>query len=55
MYMDMIRGRRITAPTFFVLRFSRLYPLHLLSLMLVIILQQWYESIHSTSLVYSIQ
>ncbi|MCO5977915.1 acyltransferase family protein [Ideonella oryzae] len=52
MYMDMIRGRRITAPTFFVLRFSRLYPLHLLSLMLVIILQQWYESIHSTSLVY---
>jgi peptidoglycan/LPS O-acetylase OafA/YrhL len=51
MYMDMIRGGKITASRFFVLRFSRLYPLHLLSLMLVIA-AAWYESIHLSSFVY---
>ncbi|WP_374587676.1 acyltransferase family protein [Ideonella dechloratans] len=52
MYRDTIRGGKITASQFFVLRFSRLYPLHLLSLMLVIALQHGYESIHLSSFVY---
>lgn len=52
MYLDAIRDGKVTASKFFVLRFSRLYPLHLLSLILVIALQHEYESIHLSSFVY---
>ncbi len=39
LYQDTIAGRRIGAWKFFVLRFSRLYPLHLATFALVLVLQ----------------
>jgi peptidoglycan/LPS O-acetylase OafA/YrhL len=41
-YRDSVAGRTIDGRTFFVLRFSRLYPLHLLTLLLVAVLQALY-------------
>lgn len=40
LYAEKVRDRKTTAAEFFVLRFSRLYPLHLLTLLLVLGLQQ---------------
>lgn len=41
LYADAIGAQKVKAWPFFVLRFSRLYPLHLATLVLVAVLQQW--------------
>lgn len=40
-YYEAVRSRKVSALAFFVLRFSRLYPLHLASLVIVALLQAW--------------
>jgi len=43
LYAEAVAERRITAPRFAQLRFSRLYPLHLLTLLVVVVLQWNYH------------
>ena len=45
-YSDTISNRSIGGPTFFVFRLSRLYPLHLVTLLLVALLQPLYLALH---------
>ena len=51
-YMGEIRDLRISFPTFLGLRLTKLYPVHLLTLFLVAILQNSYTSIHGSSFIY---
>lgn len=51
-YQDTIAKKTISARRFFVLRFSRLYPLHLATLLLVLALQSWYFTAHDYFFVY---
>lgn len=43
-YYEEIRRKSITIYKFFILRFSRLYPLHFVTLIFVAIVQLWYHS-----------
>lgn len=52
LYYDSIRERKISAWKFFLLRFSRLYPLHLLTLLLVVFLQWVAIRLHGQAFVY---
>lgn len=51
-YGAAIAARGVTAGRFFVLRFSRLYPLHLATLLLVALLQALYFGVHQYYFVY---
>ncbi|MDD1530883.1 acyltransferase [Bradyrhizobium sp. WBOS7] len=51
-YRDVIADRVLDGWKFFVLRFSRLYPLHLATLLLVALLQPLYAGLHGSSFVY---
>lgn len=51
-YRDLIANKIVNYKSFFVLRFSRLYPLHILTLILVIILQSFYFLINDSFFVY---
>lgn len=51
-YRDAIAGRSIGGWKFFVLRFSRLYPLHLVTLLVVGLLQSFYFNIRGYFFVY---
>lgn len=51
-YKAPLASRLVDARAFFVLRFSRLYPLHLLTLLLVCVLQWVYHSINQGYFVY---
>ena len=51
-YLSRIQNKSITGRDFFFLRFSRLYPLHLMSLCLVAILQILYFSTYKTYFAY---
>ena len=51
-YRDAIADRSVGGWKFFVLRFSRLYPLHLLTLLLVALLQPAYFNVHGYFFVY---
>ncbi|MBU3627457.1 acyltransferase [Polynucleobacter sp. AP-Reno-20A-A9] len=51
-YAKVIAQKTLDAKHFFVLRFSRLYPLHLLTLLLVAGLQIFYLQSHESSFVY---
>jgi peptidoglycan/LPS O-acetylase OafA/YrhL len=53
LYATTISTRRLTPSEFFVLRFSRLYPLHLVTLLLVAIGQTVYAGINGGSFVYA--
>jgi peptidoglycan/LPS O-acetylase OafA/YrhL len=52
LYASAIADRGVSAKQFFVLRFSRLYPLHLCTLLAVAVGQAAYSSIHGSSFVY---
>lgn len=52
LYSQSISSRKISARTFFILRFSRLYPLHIVTLLIVALGQVIYSGIHHTSFVY---
>lgn len=52
LYSTRISERRISAREFFVLRFSRLYPLHLLTLLFVAGAQQWMMRYYGAFFVY---
>lgn len=52
-YRLIINQKLISFEKFFVLRMSRLYPLHIITLVFVLILQSIYTSINGTSFVYS--
>jgi peptidoglycan/LPS O-acetylase OafA/YrhL len=52
-YSEALNNGRVTAYRFFVLRFSRLYPLHFLTLIIVTLLQIIYIRTHGTGFVYS--
>jgi len=51
-YRDPIAERSVGGWKFFVLRFSRLYPLHLVTLLLVVLLQPLYFSLRGCLFVY---
>ncbi|HZE52939.1 MAG TPA: acyltransferase [Bradyrhizobium sp.] len=51
-YRDAIADRSVGGRKFFVLRFSRLYPLHLVTLLLVALLQPVYFGLHQGFFVY---
>jgi peptidoglycan/LPS O-acetylase OafA/YrhL len=51
-YRDAIADRSVSGWKFFVLRFSRLYPLHLATLLLVALLQPVYFGLHGYFFVY---
>lgn len=51
-YRDAIADRALDGWKFFVLRFSRLYPLHLATLLFVALLQPLYAGLHGSSFVY---
>jgi peptidoglycan/LPS O-acetylase OafA/YrhL len=51
-YRDSLADRRVDGRSFFILRFSRLYPLHLLTLLVVAGLQVLYVGSHGFSFVY---
>lgn len=51
-YARSIAERRVGGRRFFVLRFSRLYPLHLATLLLVLVLQPLYLQVHGHYFVY---
>ncbi|WP_246667165.1 acyltransferase [Bradyrhizobium sp. UNPA324] len=51
-YRDAIADRALDGWKFFVLRVSRLYPLHLATLLLVALLQPVYVGVHGSSFVY---
>jgi peptidoglycan/LPS O-acetylase OafA/YrhL len=52
-YGESIHERKVSAYGFFILRFSRLYPLHFATLILVTILQILYLSSHRDPFIYS--
>jgi len=52
-YSAAINDGRVSAYRFFVLRFSRLYPLHFATLVIVAILQITYIGTHGTSFIYA--
>lgn len=52
LYAEPISQHRISPKTFFVLRFSRLYPLHFCTMVVVAICQLVYERIYDGSFVY---
>jgi peptidoglycan/LPS O-acetylase OafA/YrhL len=52
-YSAAINEGRVSAYRFFVLRFSRLYPLHFVTLIIVALLQLIYIRTHGTSFIYS--
>lgn len=52
-YSDLIYERSVGPGSFFVWRFSRLYPLHFVTLIAVAVLQYLYISTHGTSFIYS--
>jgi peptidoglycan/LPS O-acetylase OafA/YrhL len=52
LYGDAIASGAISAFDFFILRFSRLYPLHLATLVLVICIDQIYLNVHGRHFVY---
>jgi peptidoglycan/LPS O-acetylase OafA/YrhL len=54
LYADAIAQRRVTLATFANYRFSRLYPLHLLTLLIVAALQAAYFSHHAAFFIYQI-
>ena len=51
-YYGLIHDRRIGAGEFFKRRFARLYPLHGLTLLIVIVLQEVYRQQHGSNFVY---
>jgi peptidoglycan/LPS O-acetylase OafA/YrhL len=51
-YQDRISTGKVTFPQFFLNRFSRLYPLHLFTLLLVVVLQQLYFSDYGSYFIY---
>jgi peptidoglycan/LPS O-acetylase OafA/YrhL len=51
-YFELIHDRRVGAGEFFKRRFARLYPLHGLTLLIVIILQEIYRQQHGSNFVY---
>ena len=51
-YRDAIAGRTIGGWQFFVLRFSRLYPLHFVTLLVVALLQATYFNLHGCFFAY---
>ena len=51
-YEDIISLKKISLKTFFINRFSRLYPLHLITLLIVLILQIVYQNLNDTYFVY---
>ena len=51
-YRDIVADRTIDGRTFFVYRLSRLYPLHLATLLLVALLQMLYDAQHGFFFVY---
>jgi peptidoglycan/LPS O-acetylase OafA/YrhL len=51
-YRDAIAGRSVGGWKFFVLRFSRLYPLHFVTLLAVALLQTFYFNLHGYFFVY---
>jgi peptidoglycan/LPS O-acetylase OafA/YrhL len=51
-YRDAIADRSIGGWKFFVLRFSRLYPLHFVTLLIVALLQSFYFNLHGYFFVY---
>ena len=54
LYADAIAQRRVTLATFVNYRFSRLYPLHLLTLLIVTALQAVYFSQHGAFFIYQL-
>ena len=50
-YRESIKDKMVSARAFFVKRFSRLYPLHVLTLLIVALLQMLYFSRENTSFV----
>lgn len=54
LYAEAINGRRVSGKKFFVLRFSRLYPLHLFTLLVVALEQVCFSSIKGNDFVYSL-
>src|SRR5262245_41246111 len=52
LYAETIAARRLAPREFFVLRFSRLYPLHLVTLLLVAIGQAFYTGINGHGFIY---
>jgi len=53
LYAGTVAARRLTPGEFFMLRFSRLYPLHLVTLLLVAVGQAVYAGINGGSFVYA--
>ncbi|MHB8885754.1 MAG: acyltransferase family protein [Methylovirgula sp.] len=51
-YLQLIRDRKVSASNFFVLRFSRLYPLYFLTLVMVAVGQQISHAVDGTFIVY---
>lgn len=51
-YRDAIAGGTVSGRQFFVLRFSRLYPLHFVTLLMVALLQSAYFNLHRCFFVY---
>src|SRR5580704_14385000 len=51
-YRDDVTDRALSGWKFFVLRFSRLYPLHIVTLLLVAVVQPLYFSLHGYFFVY---
>ncbi len=51
-YADSIRHSIVTARQFFILRFSRLYPLHIATLLIVTSLQFFYMKSHGAAFIY---
>lgn len=51
LYATTISERKISAYNFFVLRFSRLYPLHIFALIIILLNQNWFYSNHGTYLI----
>jgi peptidoglycan/LPS O-acetylase OafA/YrhL len=52
-YRDLIGNRQIGARRFFLLRFSRLYPLHIITLLFVAILQSAYLGVNGYNFTYT--
>lgn len=52
-YKDKIYSKNINFKKFFILRFSRLYPLHILTLFLVLILQYYHEYLNGEFFVHT--
>jgi peptidoglycan/LPS O-acetylase OafA/YrhL len=54
-YGEAIHSRAVSAGKFFWLRFSRLYPLHLVTLLAVVALQSWHRHVTGFDFVYPAQ